>query len=103
MPDERRALDVPLVHERDDVAREVDRPEARSRIGGVFEEFEQSSDGKKVEGTGLGLPLSRKLVELHGGRLWVESEVGCGSTFRFTLPVRVNEPSPVLTNSGKSD
>ena len=54
----------------------------------VFEEFEQSSDGKKVEGTGLGLPLSRKLVELHGGRLWVESEVGRGSTFRFTLPRR---------------
>ena len=54
----------------------------------IFEEFEQSSDGKKVGGTGLGLPLSRKLVELHGGRLWVESEVGAGSTFRFTLPVR---------------
>jgi signal transduction histidine kinase len=53
----------------------------------IFEEFEQSSEGKKVEGTGLGLPLSRKLVELHGGRLWVESEVGRGSTFRFTLPV----------------
>jgi signal transduction histidine kinase len=53
----------------------------------IFEEFEQSSDGKKEEGTGLGLPLSRKLVELHGGRLWVESEVGRGSTFRFTLPV----------------
>ncbi len=54
----------------------------------IFEEFEQSADGKKEEGTGLGLPLSRKLVELHGGRLWVESEVGRGSTFRFTLPVR---------------
>jgi signal transduction histidine kinase len=52
----------------------------------VFEEFKQSSDGKKVEGTGLGLPLSRKLVELHGGRLWVESVAGRGSTFRFTLP-----------------
>ena len=58
----------------------------------IFEEFEQSSEGKKVEGTGLGLPLSRKLVELHGGRLWVESEVGRGSTFRFTLPVRPTEP-----------
>jgi signal transduction histidine kinase len=54
----------------------------------IFEEFEQTLDGKKKEeGTGLGLPLSRKLVELHGGRLWVESEVGRGSTFRFTLPV----------------
>jgi signal transduction histidine kinase len=55
----------------------------------IFEEFEQAADGKKEEeGTGLGLPLSRKLVELHGGRLWVESEIGRGSTFRFTLPVR---------------
>ena len=53
----------------------------------IFEEFEQTSDGKRVEGTGLGLPVSRKLVELHRGRLWVESEPGRGSTFRFTLPV----------------
>ena len=54
----------------------------------IFEEFEQTTDGKKAEGTGLGLPLSRKLVELHGGKLWVESQPGHGSTFRFTLPVR---------------
>jgi signal transduction histidine kinase len=53
----------------------------------IFEEFEQTGAGKQAEGTGLGLPLSRKLVELHGGRLWAESEVGRGSTFRFTLPV----------------
>jgi signal transduction histidine kinase len=54
----------------------------------IFEEFEQTSDGKQAEGTGLGLPLSRKLAELHGGRLWVNSEVGRGSTFYFTLPTR---------------
>jgi signal transduction histidine kinase len=54
----------------------------------IFQEFEQATDGRQAEeGTGLGLPLSRKLVELHHGRLWVESEPGKGSTFRFTLPV----------------
>ena len=53
----------------------------------IFQEFEQSASGKGVDGTGLGLPLSRKLVELHGGRLWVESAVGRGSRFRFTLPL----------------
>jgi signal transduction histidine kinase len=59
----------------------------------IFEEFKQATDGKRAEGTGLGLPLSRKLVELHGGRLWVESEPGQGSTFRFTLPVGPTEPA----------
>jgi signal transduction histidine kinase len=56
----------------------------------IFEEFGQArgaDPGTQPEGTGLGLPLSRKFIELHGGRLWVESVPGAGSTFRFTLPV----------------
>jgi signal transduction histidine kinase len=52
----------------------------------IFEEFRQAGAGRN-NGTGLGLPLSRRLIELHGGRLWVESAPGKGSTFRFTLPL----------------
>jgi signal transduction histidine kinase len=58
----------------------------------IFEEFRQvGTADKKVEGTGLGLALSRKFIELHGGHIWVKSRIGDGSTFTFTVPVRRDE------------
>jgi CheY-like chemotaxis protein len=67
-------------------------PEDQER---VFEQFRQAGDTltDKPRGTGLGLPICREIVEHHGGRIWVESRVGVGSTFSFTLPVPAAETS----------
>jgi signal transduction histidine kinase len=59
----------------------------------IFERFEQgvTENGRRPDGAGLGLALSKEFVEMHGGRIWVESEVGKGSTFTFTLPLKPAE------------
>jgi CheY-like chemotaxis protein len=59
----------------------------------VFERFKQVGDTltDKPKGTGLGLPICKEIVEHHGGRIWVESEPGRGSTFSFTLPVTAEQ------------
>ncbi|WP_019502649.1 response regulator [Pseudanabaena sp. PCC 6802] len=56
----------------------------------VFEKFKQVGDTltNKPQGTGLGLPISKEIVEHHGGKIWVESELGKGTTFTFTLPIK---------------
>jgi signal transduction histidine kinase len=63
-------------------------PEDQARI---FEEFQQTELGAKArDGTGLGLALSKRLIELQGGRIWVESELGRGSRFTFAIPAKVS-------------
>jgi signal transduction histidine kinase len=61
---------------------------APEKLERIFERFQQgdASDSRALGGTGLGLALCRAIVEQHGGRIWVESEIGKGSQFHFTLP-----------------
>lgn len=58
----------------------------------IFERYYRVNGDKKVGGLGLGLYIARLIVETHGGRIWVESEMGRGSTFSFTLPTATVKP-----------
>jgi signal transduction histidine kinase len=67
----------------------------------IFLEFQQAgTDSGKPEGTGLGLALARKFIEMHDGKLWVESELGRGSRFFFTLPIHPH-PFPLPRGEGQ--
>ncbi|CAN1209874.1 response regulator [Tumidithrix helvetica PCC 7403] len=76
---------------------EEDRPK-------VFEKFKQVGDTltDKPKGTGLGLPISKEIIEHHGGTIWVESELGKGSTFSFTLPIQQEQSESLQTISIES-
>jgi signal transduction histidine kinase len=69
---------------------------APEHIGGLFAEFQQadSTIAREFGGTGLGLSITKRFVEMHGGRVWVESEVGVGSSFYFSIPLRLEAGRP---------
>jgi len=75
--------------------------EDRQRIFDSFQQGARPSD--QAEGTGLGLTLSKRIVEMHEGRIWVESEVGAGSTFGFALPAGSEEPASTSVPRGGLD
>ncbi len=73
----------------------------RDQLEEIFQEFHQvdGSLRRKYGGTGLGLALCRQFINLHGGRIWAESEVGQGSTFHFTIPLPEESPQPASSGT----
>jgi signal transduction histidine kinase len=69
-------------------------PEHQERVFGAFEQVD-SSYTRQQQGTGLGLALTKRMVELHGGRIWLRSEVDKGSTFSFSLPLHTDSTSEI--------
>ena len=59
---------------------------AGEHLDRIFDRYWQSADGSRARGTGLGLSIAKGIVDAHGGKIWVESRVGEGSTFSFSVP-----------------
>jgi len=68
-------------------------PEDQAKVFDEFQQVGKPSDRSR-EGTGLGLTLAKRFIELHGGRIWIESEIGTGTTFTFAIPVRSDSATP---------
>ena len=77
---------------------------SEEELGTIFEAFQRGGRGVRTstEGTGLGLTLSKRIVELHGGRIWMESRLGEGSTFRFSIPQSTAVGVPARRSSSRN-
>jgi two-component system sensor histidine kinase/response regulator len=70
-------------------------PDFVQRLFSRYERYEKNNN--KIIGAGLGLAITRQIIELHGGRIWVDSEAGTGSNFHFTLPLQGTKPTPEIS------